>query len=797
MEMAAATLALVVGLFSGVDMDHIMDTPLLARTTQTVAVGAEVLELGEGMVLGEHEGEAVAVTEEGFALEFSGELPAGMWSVEFEVIAFGGGADSFWVEVDGERLKRPLALPVDAMGKRAVTVRIEEAGPHTIRFVLREAPGSMIRRVELYQPSVNSPIAPMREELVGVHPRLLFTAEDLDGLRERMASDAGQRFYKPASLLTRKPPEFKPGKRNGGSFRSLSTYAFSHLMTGDEAQLAAVIEWLEMATTYPQCGVDLDSEYFMEGVALSYDWLYDELPEDLRVRVRDTIVRQCREVYQASLGGQTGGGQSFQQNHFWFAHLSMIMGAAAVYGEVPEAEEWLAWGWDRAERIFLTFGTDGGFHEGPGYWDYSMPTLYMLVDLYEWCTGEKIPWADQGLHGQAEFRFRHLYPGMKLSAALEDTSVTSSRPSRRLLLWEAKRFGDPVVMGMAEALASVSSDRFNLLCLDDTIQAEDPFEKLSLARRYEDIETAFARTSWDDDATSLALVSRPLGGHMWAELCDRFGIGGTGHNHPEQGHFVLFGRGEVLAGDPGYTYKKETRNHNTILVDGQGQYGDGEMWPRPKPGRAHLTGMVSDGDVTIIAADPSSAYPEELGLERFDRVVALAGRDLVVVCDRLRSAEPHVFSWLLHHYGEVAEGDGTWAVTRGEAQLTVAPVLPANVVASLETYRPVYIHPTRDLTPKNDPDISLIELQSAQVTEATFLVPLLIGDAGTEAPDVERLEGAGCDAVRVGETVIAFNREAGASMSAPTPWGEELATEARAVVCRLLDGERQVVSLEF
>ncbi len=97
MEMAAATLALVVGLFSGVDMDHIMDTPLLARTTQTVAVGAEVLELGEGMVLGEHEGEAVAVTEEGFALEFSGELPAGMWSVEFEVIAFGGGADSFWV----------------------------------------------------------------------------------------------------------------------------------------------------------------------------------------------------------------------------------------------------------------------------------------------------------------------------------------------------------------------------------------------------------------------------------------------------------------------------------------------------------------------------------------------------------------------------------------------------------------------------------------------------------------------------------------------------------------------------
>ncbi len=797
MEMAAATLALVVGLFSGVDMDHIMDTPMLARTTQMVFVGDELLDLGDGMVLGEHEGQAVAVTEEGFALDLAGELPAGMWSVELEAIAFGRGSDSFWVEVDGERIKRPLPLPVDTLGLRVVTFRIEEAGPHTIRFVLREAPGCMVRRVELYRPSVDSPIAPMREELVGVHPRLLFTADDLDGLRARMASDAGQRFYKAPSVLTRKPPAYTAGKRNGGAFRGLSTYAFGYLMTGDEAQLAAILEWLEAATAYPHCGVDLDAEYFMEGVALTYDWLYDEIPEDLRVRVRDTIARQCREVYQASLSGSTGGGLSFQQNHFWFAHLSMIMGASAVYDEVPEAKDWLAWGWDRAERIFLTFGTDGGFHEGPSYWDYSMPTLYLLVDLYEWCTGEKIPWADQGLHGQAEFRFRHLYPGIALSASLEDSSVAISRPPRRLLLWEAKRFGDPVVMGMAEALASVSTDRFNLLCLDETIQAEDPFEHLSLARSYEDIETAFARTSWDDDATALALVSRPLGGHMWADLCDRFGIGGTGHNHPEQGHFVLFGRGQVLAADPGYTYQKLARNHNTILVDGEGQYGDGEMWPRPKPGRAHLTGMVTDGDVTIISANPASAYPDELGLQRFDRTVALAGPDLVVVCDRLRSAEPRVFSWLLHHYGEVAEGNGTWAVTRGEAQLTVAPVLPTDVAAELETYRPTYIHPTRDLTPKVDPDISLIELQSAQVTEVTFLVPLLIADAGAAAPDVECLEGVGCDAVRVGETVIAFNREVGVSMSAPTPWGEALETHARAVVCRMVGGERQVVSLEF
>ena len=96
----------------------------------------------------------------------------------------------------------------------------------------------------------------------------------------------------------------------------------------------------------PKSGVDLDAEYFMEGVALTYDWLHDQLPPDLRTRVRDTIARQCREVYEASLDNRAGGTIAFQQNHFWFAHLSLILGAAAVYGEVPEAADWLAWAWD-------------------------------------------------------------------------------------------------------------------------------------------------------------------------------------------------------------------------------------------------------------------------------------------------------------------------------------------------------------------------------------------------------------------------------------------------------------------
>jgi hypothetical protein len=541
-------------------------------------------------------------------------------------------------------------------------------------------------------------------------------------------------------------------------------------------------------------GVDLDAEYFMEGLALTYDWLYNEIPQDLRARVRDTLARQCRTVYEASVAGRTGGGLSFQQNHYWFAHLSMALSAAAIHGEVRDAEQWLAWAWDRYERIALSFSPDGAFHEGPAYWDYSMPTLYLYTDLYEWCTGLRIPAGDDGLAGQAEFRSHHVYPGLAHSAALEDSKVSIGRPPTRLLLWEAKRFKDPVAMGIADLLnRGPSSDRFNLLWLDETLRSREPREAVPLARYYPDVETVFARTAPDDDATYVAFVSRPLGGHKWAELCSRFGLGGTGHNHPEQNHFILFGRGEVLAGDQGYTYEKLTRNHNTVLVDGKGQYGDGQMWPGPTPGRSRITDFVTEGDVTMMMGDAASAYPEELGLTRFERTLVLAGRDVVVVCDRLAADQPRTFSWLLHHWGEVAESDRRWTIVRGDAQLGVVPVLPADIEGETSTYRPQFVHPTRDHTPE-EADVNLLELRAGPTTAATFLVPLLVGDAGGAVPEVQNVSTDTCDAIRVGDTVVAFNGGQ-AKMTVQLPWGETLETEAKAAVARVKGDAQQIVTV--
>ncbi|MGI5816519.1 MAG: DUF4962 domain-containing protein [Armatimonadota bacterium] len=788
--------ALVIGTFSGVDITNLMDTPILGGEPVIEYVGEELAEHGEGFTLDEHDGQAaILTTERDFHLTFERELEPGSYSLVVEASAPNRGSDSYWIVVDGEQISQPITPTVDAMTERAGGFRVDEAGRHTFGIVLREAPGSIIRSVRLRRNTVDPPREPMLPEMAAQHPRMLFTADDIPAMRERLQDERVREFYQPAGVLTRTPPPFRPGERNGGAFRQLPAYALSHVLEPSPEKLAALIGWLEVATTYPDCGVDLDAEYFAEGVALTYDWLYHELPEDLRARVRDTLCRQASVVYEASLAGHSGGGLSFQQNHYWFAHLALILSASAVYGEVPEAHDWLGWGWDRAERTFLSFSPDGSFHEGPAYWDFSMPTLYMLVSLYEQLSGVGVPWADTGLQGQAVFRFHHVFPDMQHSAALEDTSFPKGLPPRHLLLWEAKRYSDSVAQGIADLLnPGPSTSAFNFLYLDETLEPADPSETVPLAQYYRDVEMGFARTSWDEDATYAVLISRPLGGHLYAELCDRYSIGGTGHNHPAQGHFVLYGRGEVLAHDPGYTYEKRTRNHNTILVDGEGQFGDGEMWPSPKPGRATITGFVSDGDVTIIAADPSSAYPGELGLTRFDRTFVLAGPDLAVVHDRLEADEPRTFSWLLHHIGEAEQMGEGWRIVRNDAQLGLVPLEPASPISEGTRYLPQYVHPTRDLTPGEDAEIGMIELKTEPVAEATFLVPLLVGDAGDELPDVERIGDEGFDGVRTGETVVAINRGTG-PMTVPAPWGESVQTDARAVVLTVRDGRRVVVEL--
>lgn len=793
----AGALAATVGPFCGVSVDNITDTPCLKRDAVVYAEGRKLLDIGKGMAPDPDDPQAMCITSRDFEIRLDSELSPGSYSVAVEVVAPNRGTDSFWVELDGERLKQPFTLPTGKMARCRFAFRVERSGPKRVRLVLREAPGARVRGVALERTVYVCPQEPMIAERAHARPRIFFTAGELAGLRSRVGSPAGKRYYKPTSRL-RTAPAYSPRRRTCGKFRGMADTALVHMARPTPERLQKQIEWIRAALTYEHWGhgyasdVDLDAQYMMEGLALTYDWLHEQLPADLRKQLRDCIAEHCRILYEASLGGRTGGGMAFQQNHFWFAHLALGLGAAAVYGEVPEARIWLGWTFDRFERVFLTLGDDGGFHEQPAYWDYSMPTLFMMIDLYEQCSGSTIPYGDLGLRNAAAYRFHNMYPGLKRTAAFGDTTIKAGVPRRDALLWLAKRYQDPVARGMADLFTSARAASWPyLVYLDESLAATDPRAVVPTMHYYDDIQMAFARTSWSDDATMFGFISRPLGGEKWAALCRKFGLGGTGHNHPAQNHFVLFARGEVLAADPGYTYEKRTANHNTVLVDGRGQLGDGEMWPHPTAGRAHITAFTSDRDVCLVTGEAASSYPKDLGLTRFERTLAMVGPDIVVVYDRLQAKDERRFTWRLHFYGHAARVGPAWVATVGQAQMGIVPLLPAGCDARVRRETPVYVHPSRNLTPKV-PHIDLVEFESVAGRGATFLVPLLIGRPGDALPQATMVRGEGYDAVRVGETFVAFRRVPG-DMAVELPTGRTLRTKALAVVCDSRSGRGEVV----
>lgn len=781
--------AAVTGAFCGVSADRILETPILRLEQVWGADAARIVQLGTNVEAGtDADGVACARTAKGFALHIECDLPAGTYRLEAVAWAPGKGSDSLHVDLSGQRLPAPLYLPTGGVGTVSAGFRITAPGPHTLDVTLREGPGCTLRSLRLCRLTVAPAVPPVRPELARCHPRLLITPDRVAALRARAADPRLANVYCLPAPLSATAPPYVPGRRNGGAYRTLGDHALRYLLEPDPGQLAALLGWLETAAAYGDVGVDLDAEYFAEGVALTYDWLHEAIPPALRDRVRDRLAALCEQLFAASVAGRTGGSRSFQQNHYWYAHLALALAAGALVGEHPDAETWLAWAWDRFERVALTFGPDGAFHEGPGYWDFSMPALYLFTDLYESLTGLRVPAMDAGLRGQAEFRVRHLLPGLTATAPLEDTKIGHGRPAAATLCWEAARFRDPVAQGFPAALGmGPSSSRFALLWFDPDLAAEAaPLQGLALARRYPDVETVFARTSWEPEATFAAFVCRPLGGHSYAELCARHGIGGTGHNHPAQGHFYLASGKAVLAGDTGYTYRKTTRDHNTILVDGRGQYGDGEMWPSPKPGRPHITAFAAEGSLAIVVADVTDAYPPEAGLKRFQRTFVLAGPELAVVFDQLAGDGPRTFSWLLHHWGSLSAEGPDQIVTAEDRRLRVQPMLPEAAQVVAETYRPEYIHPTRDLTPAT-PDVNLLELRSAPAAETAFLVPMVIGKPGAQPPRAQRVSCEGGVGVRLGETTVWF-RNTPDTMTFPGPGGAPRTTRAAAAVTGRVEG---------
>ena len=199
------------------------------------------------------------------------------------------------------------------------------------------------------------------------------------------------------------------------------------------------------------------------------------------------------------------------------------------------------------------------------------------------------------------------------------------------------------------------------------------------------------RSGWEPNATFLMFDAGPFG---------------SGHQHEDKLHFVLFAYGRSLILDPGnFSYDRSrwrryvlsSAGHNTVLVDGQGQARRGlrstYFWPRPWEGD-----KPKDCDAKWVST-PEYDYADGVYADGYGRGRALKVEhrrrilwvkpSYFLIVDTLTPNDDaeHTYEALFHLDAKDATVDGLKVESKNDGQANVAVIAAADAGTSLSVVK--------------------------------------------------------------------------------------------------------------
>jgi hypothetical protein len=422
---------------------------------------------------------------------------------------------------------------------------------------------------------------------------------------------------------------------------------------------------------------------------------------------------------------------------------TLALGGLALYDEVENANDILAWALTYYADHFPPWGgDDGGWSEGPAYWNTAMTHHIEVADAF----------AALGINDLYDLSFYENtgYYGLYVSptfthAALGDTAnfITPSASQFMHLLRLSQVYQNPYYARYAQLTKEVGPISFayytpsiwHLIFSKFREKTQPVPEARSLAELpqahwFKDIDWVAIHSDLDNPKEDVYFLMKSSA------------YGGVSHSHSDQNAFVLSAYGQPLAISAGYRewygsqhhtgYTRLTVSKNTVLVNGKGQ--------RPlvtAPG-ATISEFFTGAYFTLTTGDAAAAYlPQDLN--NYDRRVLSLGGQRYLILDELVAPKPSRFDWLLHARNEMAidKQRDRVRVTDGKVHLAVDFLYPQQQALSYQQsdrFDPP-VDPAYNLAKQWHLTVSNTAL-TAEQQFLTYMMPYRQGDAEPVRPQL-------------------------------------------------------------
>jgi len=575
-------------------------------------------------------------------------------------------------------------------------------------------------KIPATDPAVTNP-PQLVDAMKGVHPRLLFTTEEIAALKQQISSDPLlQKAYegtvawaKIAPVPTGPKPPIVTDDTSAlvKSYSQAPAMAYAYALDKDPAMKKKIVDTLTEMLNQPYWADTKELDSSMGGAcnmmmtALLYDTVYNDLDPAFRTQMAAKILLQARRMYylghkELSIIPYRYWTVDPQPNHRWYRDMGLIACVLSVADEKDLDTGYLLQSIkDEMDFVIKWYPPDGDCHEGAGYQSFGYTAIATACEMMDRNLGTDYL-RKSGLKNAWQQQIYYWVPGRlsDISWGDDQNSVGTSYGHNDASFFLAPRLSRDkeaqAMLLMRLAKTNIPDKKGNppilpwtMLTFYDPTVGQGDYKAMQPYRLFPDIGAASMRDSWEDDAVVFTFKCGPTGGYKLNEYRMATMVDGKphgvniAHDDPDANEFAL-AVGNGFAFHPGvYSTSRRTSEHSTLTVDDIGQVGEFPFWTPPLDGVdwqqfSYLTGWKSDdkGHV-IIEGEAAGAYRGKLEkqdklpdpvLKTYRRTAIWMPKEYILILDNIVADGAHKITWHANApKSQIAGGTGTVTTETG------------------------------------------------------------------------------------------------------------------------------------